>query len=160
MKLVRTDENIYTAGDNRYVKVRFEGIDSLATVIEITENSYKRYINSNEYKEDVIHLTDKKGKKILLFHNNPYRIPTRSKKYESDIYRADILVCCYSLFLDNKLRKKAALKTPLPARTKVFESGGRKFLKIESMLEGLFPENKFKHDEKEIALCTLLKRIG
>lgn len=126
------------------------------TVIEITENNYINYRSSKGYDEDVIFLLGKKGEKILLFHNSPLGIPKRSKPYMKYIHEADILVCCYSLFMEDAFRRKTLIKTPLSVETEVFENRGRKFLRIRSKYVGYVPSNLFDNRD-EIDLNILLE---
>ena len=155
--LIMKEEGLFKAKYNNYYKCKFKNKQPLHIAIEIDERSYVNlYNNSNAYKRGIMVLHAVDGKSIAIFHSSPNGLTKYSRKYLKQIKNCDIIVTCYSLFLDDELREKCPIVTPLPIKFELRSCGG-KFLYVRSESEGYIKE-QLVHDVEEITYEDLIKR--
>lgn len=165
LKLKKINNNVEHHSTGAYVEAQLFGAGEVkAKYYQITDNSYYRYLElrkSGKTKDvSVFKMLTTDNQKIALFHNGPYKTRIKNEEDYSVLSRADILVCCYSVFLERELLNKCAVKSLFQTSSTVEEIDGKKYLIVFQNEKGLLPLSMFEDGdvlENEAILDEIIK---
>lgn len=149
LEVKKINNLIHTYPTGNYVEAAFTNEYGYSgRVYELTDASYNRYVEMRESGEiktvNLVKLRGKYGERIVLFHNGPFKDRLTDEEREV-LDRADVIICCYSVFLEQKLLKKCAVLSLFETSSyPEIDSRGRKVLKVYTQTKGLLPERMFK----------------
>lgn len=147
LKIVKLNNQVQQFNTGVYVEAAFVGDSTYKEeYFELTDTSYEKYMKFRESgrkdKDILVKLKTTDGKKIALFHNSPYKHyldPHRARALDE----ADVIICCYSVFLDPKYLKKCAVQSLFSTSTWCGMLEGKKTLVAFTQMRGLLPADMF-----------------
>ena len=162
LKVVKLNNQVQQYSTGVYVEAAFEGDSAYEEeLFELTDSSYEKYMNFRanpcKDKDVLVKLMAKDGRKIALFHNSPYKHHLPAHK-ACVLDQADVIICCYSVFLDSKYLRKCAVKSLFSSSTWCGMKDGKKTLAVFTQMKGLLPADMFG-DSNSLEGADLLDEI-
>lgn len=151
VKVEITNNQIQKFDSGEYVDAKLVSQNGYKEVVlELKKESFEKYVEmraAGELKEKnrLVKVKGVNGEKIAIFHNNPY-YNFLSKEDRKELLRADIIICCYSVFLELELRRKAAVLSLFETHTQAQCINGKYLMKVFTGREGKLPAEMLNGD--------------